>query len=398
MASPVDTSVKFFTEDMPGAPVLNGQAGSLIGLLDALLVTGFGLKSATSLVVADGIATLAFSGGASAAFPQSVIEVAGATGAWTDLNGPQKVLAAGSAAVTFATDLADGTATGTITFKMAPLGWTKVFTATNKAVYKPSAVEHSGALLRVDDSGATSARLRMYESMSDIDTGVNPAPPDSRISGGYWWHKSSAANSTPIRWTLVGDSRNFYYVPVPYTASSATMNTGPVYHFGDLKSLKSGDAYCGCLTGSPRVPDSTPDGSVGQVATNGSAHVMRPPTGLGNGVPVDIRPFTGASSGVSGNDSSFGPFPAPVNNGLLLVSVMAAQNPITSFGPRGFFAGVSWVPQTGLNGGQFARGALVPGTGEFTGKSLFAVPAGNAIASTNYDYPVFMDITGPWRG
>lgn len=396
MASPVDTSVKFFTEDMPGAPVLNGQAGSLIGLLDSVLVNGFGLKSATSLVVVDGIATLAFSGGASAAQPQSVIEVTGATGGWADLNGQQKVLSVSSTTVSFATELADGTATGTVTFKMAPLGWTKVFTGTNKAVYKPSALEHSGALLRVDDTGTTFARVRMYESMSDIDTGVNPAPPDFRISGGYWWHKSSNANSTGIRWTLVGDGRNFYYTPVPYTTSN--VNNGPVYHFGDLVSLKSGDAYCGCLTGSPRSPDSTPDGSMGTAANNGAAHVLRPPTGLGSAVPVDIRPFTGSGTGTSGADSTLGPYPAPVNNGLLLTNVIAAQNPITTFGPRGSFAGVSWVPQSGLNGGQFSRGTLVPGTGEFSGKTLFAVPAGNAIASTNYDYPVFMDITGPWRG
>lgn len=47
MASPVDTSVKFYREDFPGAPVLNGVAGSLIALLDACLCTGFGLRSAT---------------------------------------------------------------------------------------------------------------------------------------------------------------------------------------------------------------------------------------------------------------------------------------------------------------------------------------------------------------
>ena len=45
MASPVDTTVKFYREDFPGAPVLNGVAGSLIDLLDACLCTGFGLRS-----------------------------------------------------------------------------------------------------------------------------------------------------------------------------------------------------------------------------------------------------------------------------------------------------------------------------------------------------------------
>ena len=58
MASPVDTSVKFFNENLPDAPVLNGVAGSLIGLLTACMVTGFGLRTAVSLVVSGGVATL----------------------------------------------------------------------------------------------------------------------------------------------------------------------------------------------------------------------------------------------------------------------------------------------------------------------------------------------------
>ena len=58
MASPVDTSAKFFNENLPDAPVLNGVAGSLIGLLTACLVTGFGLRTAVSLVVSGGVATL----------------------------------------------------------------------------------------------------------------------------------------------------------------------------------------------------------------------------------------------------------------------------------------------------------------------------------------------------
>ena len=90
MASPVDTSVKHYRSDMPSAPVLNGVAGSKIAQLEACLCTGYGLKAATSLVVAGGIATLTFAGGASAAWPEAVILVAGASNA--ALNDEQKVL------------------------------------------------------------------------------------------------------------------------------------------------------------------------------------------------------------------------------------------------------------------------------------------------------------------
>ena len=62
MVSPVDTSVKWARSTMPGAPVLTRAAGSLIGLLDALLVNGWGQQTATSVVVAGGVATATGSG------------------------------------------------------------------------------------------------------------------------------------------------------------------------------------------------------------------------------------------------------------------------------------------------------------------------------------------------
>ena len=116
MTSPVDTSVKHFHSDMLNAPVLSGTAGSLISVLDACLVNGFDLKSATGLVVAGGVATLSFSGTHSATVG-SVILVAGSS--ITALNGEQKVTEVASGVVRFATDEADATASGTITFKMA---------------------------------------------------------------------------------------------------------------------------------------------------------------------------------------------------------------------------------------------------------------------------------------
>jgi hypothetical protein len=62
MTSPVDTSVKIFSSTMVNAPVLNGVAGALVALLDAVLVTGFDTKSSVSIAVAGGIATATWAG------------------------------------------------------------------------------------------------------------------------------------------------------------------------------------------------------------------------------------------------------------------------------------------------------------------------------------------------
>lgn len=176
MASPVDTSVKHYRSDMPSAPVLNGTAGSKIAQLEACLCTGYGLKSATSLVVAGGVATLAFTGGASAAWKDAVILVEGVTGTMVDLNGEQKVTFADATTVKFATALADGTAAGTITFKIAPAGWEKVFSKTNVAVFRSLDIASSKMLLRVDDTATMQVRVVGYEAMTDVDTGSGPFP------------------------------------------------------------------------------------------------------------------------------------------------------------------------------------------------------------------------------
>ena len=397
MASPVDTSVKFFTDEMVGAPTISGTEGALISVLDALLINGFGSKTATSLVVAGGIATLTFAGGASAAVAQSVILVAGVTGGMTDLNGEQKVLSANTTTVTFATALADSTATGTITFKIAPLGWTKVYSGTNKAVYKPSAVEASSALLRVDDTGTTSARVRMYESMTDIDTGTNPAPTDDKVNGGFYWWKSNAANSTAMKYTIIGDGRFLYPCMAPYQ-TGATGPVAAVHAFGDLVSYKSGDAYCAVLFGETAVTAIHTTGSASIAGANGSVQVMRSHTGIGTSTNAERKPLVGASSGVSGFDNTLGAFPNPANNGLFLTRMVVGVTPIASNGVRGLLPGLLYVSQTGTNGGTFPRGTIVDGGGEFTGKKMYAVPqAMNSINSASSDYAAFFDVTGPWR-
>lgn len=396
MASPVDTSVKFFTDEMVGAPTISGTAGALISVLDACLVNGFGSKTATGVTVAGGIATVTFPGGASAATAQAVILVAGATGSWTDLNGEQKVLSANTTTVTFATALADGTATGTITFKIAPLGWTKVYTGTNKAVYKPSAVEASSALLRVDDSGTTSARVRMYETMSDVDTGTNPAPTDAKVNGGLYWWKSNADDSTATKYAIVGDGRFLYPCMAPYQ-TGATGPVAVVHAFGDLVSYKSGDAYCAVLFGETAVTTTNTTGSASTGGANVSVQVMRAHTGIGTSTDAERKPLVGVASGVSGFDSTLGWFPNPANNGLFLTRMVVGVNPIASNGVRGLLPGLLYVPQSGTSGGTFPRGTIVDGGGEFTGKKMYAVPqAANSLSSAGSDHAAFFDVTGPW--
>lgn len=391
----MSSTPKFFTDAMTGAPVLSGTAGALIAILDACLVNGFGLKTADSVTVAGGIATMNFSTGHS--FEANAIAlVAGATPA--GLNGEQRILSVTTNTASYATTAPDGTATGTITAKLAPLGWTKVYSGTNKAVYKPSAVEASSAMLRVDDTGTNYARIRMFEAMTDVDTGVNPAPNDVNVPGGAYWCKSSSANSAAKSWTMFGDDRNFYFAPAFY--STSTNKNACIYAFGDLASYKSGDAFCGFVTGD--VNDlyySTLDGNAaGSSSMRGSTQVVRSHSGMGVAINCERRPMTGSAGGLSGGDLYLGRFPAAVNNGLFLSRIIVSEMPASTNGPRGYLPGVLYVPQAETGGGKFRRGTIVDGTGEFFGRKIYAVPqSSNSISVDTNDYAAFFDLTGPWR-
>src|ERR1700740_2942620 len=120
-----DTSVKYFDSTMIGGPVLSGTVGSIIGILDACLVNGFGQVTLDSLVVSGGVATATRAAGHSHV-KDGVAFIAGSSIAL--LNGEQKVTAVTATTFQFATTAADGTATGTITSKVAPAGWVKAFT------------------------------------------------------------------------------------------------------------------------------------------------------------------------------------------------------------------------------------------------------------------------------
>lgn len=181
MASPVDTSVKHFYSAMAASPALSGTAGALLSTLDACLVTGFGTKAADSAVITGGVCRLSFASGVSAAKQEAVILVTGATPA--ALNGEQKVTAVANGWVEFKTALPDGAVTGSITFKVAPLGWEKVFSKTNVTVYRPTDPASTRPFIRVDDSNAAFARVQMYESMTDVDTGSGVTP---ALAGGWF--------------------------------------------------------------------------------------------------------------------------------------------------------------------------------------------------------------------
>lgn len=382
MASPVDTTVKWARSDMPGAPVLTRAAGSMTALLDALLVDGWGLQAATSVVIASGVATATFAADHAAAM-HSVVEVAGATGSYTDLNGEQKITVANSNTLKWATALPDGTATGSITVKMAGGGWERPFTGTNLRVYRSANVQRHGQYLRVNDTGAETTRVIGYENMTAISTGTGLFPTTAQVSGGYYWWKSALADNTPINWLFATDGRAFWICPEPlgpgYLASK-------IYGYGDMiPEAPAGDAYATVLVGDPTVSDTT--GAVARMLRDATVDTS-------TAVP---RAYGGAGTCVRGTIlASAGYYSWP-----------ALQNPITG----GFTFAPMEYRDTGVHA--FVR-AVVPGVRVSLATAVESVtPQRSLLSAGGRDYAVSLssdsmysttgmfayafDVKGPWR-
>lgn len=398
MASPVDTSVKHFRSDMVGAPTLSGAVGTLIAVLDACLINGFDVKSATSLVVVSGVATLSFSGSHSATV-DSVVLVSGVTGALTDLNGEQKVTVVGSGVVKFATAAADGTASGTISFKMAPAGyWTKPFSGTNLAVYKSTDPAGTGMYLRIDDTTTGSCRVVGYESMTDVDTGLGAFPTPAQFSGGGYWGKSAQTSSSAVVWELFADSRKFITHVAVGSHTNATYIGGLTRGFGDdLQFRPGGDPYACSLSYSTASSVIGQTDGIYDIGTAVTQAMPRGYSGLGSCLLHMLQNYIGATNQMSGMDATLGTFPSPIDGGLRLSKryfCTASNQP-----PRSELPGYYYVPHS-LAFDAFKLKNVVVGTGPLTGRKLMALSpsasAGSVPTSANTGVS-FVDITGPWR-
>lgn len=242
----------FYTSDEPGAPTLNNANGSLISVLDAVLITGFGLKSVTSITVSGGLATVTCSGHQFTGGVGRKVQIAGASP--TALNGNHDVTVVDANTFTFQTASADGTATGTITARRAPLGWQKVFSSTNKAIYGRTDPQATAMLLRIDDTGTgeastTYARAVMCESATGVDTMTGVSPNSTQLPGG-WYVIKGQNNTEAKKWLIVGDGRTVYVFTDGANYWWILGNGLVPFVFGDIKSYRSGgDAYCCIIAG-----------------------------------------------------------------------------------------------------------------------------------------------------
>lgn len=120
------------------------------------------------------------------------------------------------------------------------LGWEKVFSGTNKAVYYPQQKGTENRLFyRVDDNYGQGYKLAIYESMSDIDNGV-------LVRDNMWVGKSYTNDTTARPWVVIGDGYGIYFrselLPSEYRVNF--MGLGNPHFASDAWfSIVTGDYY-----------------------------------------------------------------------------------------------------------------------------------------------------------
>jgi hypothetical protein len=387
-----------FDHTETGAPVLNNAPGSMIGVLDACLVTGFNNRSITSLVVVAGVATATCAGHGYSGNYSKDVEISGATP--VSLNGRKQLTFVDTNTFKFAApSVADQAASGTITAKRASLGWQKLFAGTNTAIYKRSDITSTTIMLRVVDTNvapasASSSRWTAIEAASDIDSFSGLSPMAAQIPDGYYVSKGQIT-STAKQWSLVGSSL-FFFLTAQYDAlllPSAAVDdfSSMLYCFGDFFSYKNGDAYNCILSG-----ETSPGGG----ASHGARPLGSPQAGFGtSGLGIlcsrGFSQFAGAVSlGIYGpslaNSGSAGQlvFPSPIDSGYLISpKTLLTETVPGGFAVRGVVPGLVYV----LGQRSIGYREILSDVVDMPGRKLLGLFPYAAGPSR-----VAIDLTGPW--
>lgn len=245
----------FFDSSETGAPSINNAAGSTLEAIRTCLRTGFNSRVVTSIVVAAGVATATAASHGYSATTGKLLLIEGAPEAL--LNGRKQPLTVATNTFTFdATGVADGTYTGTMSAKRAPLGWTEPYTGTNKAIFGRSAPEATAMLLRINDSlvapsTSTIMRVLCLESATGVDTYSGLCPTPAQFADGAPWQKG-ADSATAKAWALIGTDRGFYFA-----TQLGAGSTFALYFFGDGVPYYAGDAYFAMLAGQAGITYNT---------------------------------------------------------------------------------------------------------------------------------------------
>ncbi len=393
-------TVKIYQSTDADAPVLTGQAGTLVTVLDACLINGYSTRTISALTRSGSVATATTSavhglpvGGV---IPVRLL-IAGADQA--EYNGEHVVTAISTNQYTFTvTGTPASPATGSITSKRPGLGWSKAFAGTNKAAYLIPAGGTQHYVQVLDDktgSSQRSANLRAYEAMTNVDTGTGPFPTIAQQAApGLWVYKSSVQDGSTRPWAIIGDERGFWLLTYPFPGSG---DTSPAFcsWFGDTESYKAGDAYPDAIIAG--TAEATTTGIGGSTPSDAPFYQLTSSLTTGTGGHFISRSHSQIGSAVAFAKLSDGLVTSAIGN-----AGMAYPNPVDNgyhvsrlrFGYASVIRGVMPGVYQPLHNSALTTGDTVTDVDGLPGRVLLITAV--SIGSSGTGRAAF-DVTGPWR-
>lgn len=356
-------TVRLYRSTDFGAPTLTGAAGGMLPIFDSCLVSGYGDQTVT--ITRSGSTATITTPTAHGFARYAMVTISGA--GQPEYNGDKACTVTGGTTLTFPVSGVPATpATGTITMRLSGAGWTKAFSGTNKGAYRQG-TGSNGLYLRVDDGPVNLARVVGYESMTAVDTGTNAFPTDTQFPGGLYQAKSTDT-TTARQWVMLATEKFFVLI--------TNVNNGPdgassqAMFFGDLVTEKTGDAFhtqiiagiSATATSSSNFYNLNP--SLSNAAVQG--HYIARPHNQSSGALQNSKVTNTARINSSNTMGTSGlPYPSPINNGLYLSTIDAAE----SSAIRGKYPGI-WCPN---HNRPLAHMDFFTGSGSLAGKLFLAV-------------------------
>lgn len=398
-------TVRTYRSTQLGATALTGQTGVLVSVLDAVLVTGYGPVTATSITRSGATATATVT--AHGLATGDVANIAGANE--TDYNGNFIVTVTGVNAYTYTVANAPATpATGLIMSKRAGAGWTKDFTATSKATFRNSPSTGTGFYLDVNDAGPGAgtfkeARVSGFETMSAVATGTGQFPTTAQQATNLFLRKSNTADATARPWVIVADETCFYLFVETGDFSSPTKTHA--FMFGDIFSYKTSDVYR-CMIAANATENAAGAIDSGLMVKNGvgfglatatSGHYLaRGTSGTGSSIACGKHDDAGKNADGGGNNTLIGGsvvntfvYPNPADNGLYMSPLFIHHTGCV----RGYLKGL-WSPLQYL---PLGHGDTFSGTGALAGKTFLSqVTRGVTVGNSYPTGEMFVETSNTW--
>jgi len=369
-------NVKFFRSTDYGAPQLYGNAGYLIGVLDACLVNGYGVQAISTLTHDNNIVTAVTSvAHGISQYSRQTISGANESG----YNGEFVVNIIDTYSFYYTTSgISVSPATGTLSTKSESAGWTKPFSGTNLAAYRPAAGPRH--FLRIDDTVTMASRCIGYENMTAVSTGTGPFPTSAQVTGGLYWQKTNVADAISSRsWIIIADDRTMY-MWVQYAVSN-NYDGFSMTGFGEFTSYKSGDAYNTFISANTGASSYQHmyfmylNNTISAILNNAlfAFYVARPHTQIGSSVACGKLGDYSKSTQNSMGSATVGnlPYPHPVDGGLHMCAVYIGEGAGTAAQAivRGYMRGI-WNP---LHAMPLNDEDIFDGNGDLAGKKFIAL-------------------------